>query len=74
MEMLCLLFDNKCPWNEETCSTTAMFGYMKILQWLRENGCPWDVTKLLKEDTWIYCNGQKTMDVLQIKSGIIMCT
>jgi hypothetical protein len=30
------------PWGEETCSNASEFGHMKLLQWLHEQGCPWD--------------------------------
>ena len=29
-------------WNENTCSYTAKYGHLNILQWARANECPWD--------------------------------
>jgi hypothetical protein len=27
-----------------TCLSAAVYGHLKILKWLRANGCPWDRT------------------------------
>jgi hypothetical protein len=29
------------PWNEWTCARAALGGHLEVLQWARENGCPW---------------------------------
>lgn len=29
-------------WNKQLCMTAAFQGDLPLLQWLRENGCPWD--------------------------------
>lgn len=33
-------------WDEQICAAVARLGRLEILQWARENGCPWD------EETW----------------------
>ncbi|CAN0267220.1 unnamed protein product, partial [Scytosiphon promiscuus] len=33
---------NQCPWNEGACSAAAESGHLDELQWLVENGCPWN--------------------------------
>ena len=30
-----------CPWNN-SCGFAAKGGQLKVLQWLRAKGCPWD--------------------------------
>jgi hypothetical protein len=32
-----------CDWDAAACNNAAERGYLDILRWLRENGCPWDV-------------------------------
>jgi hypothetical protein len=29
-------------WSKKTCAAAAEGGYLEVLQWLREKGCPWD--------------------------------
>ncbi len=33
--------ENKCPWDEDTCTAAAKIGHLEILKWLRANKCPW---------------------------------
>jgi len=30
------------PWDWRTCEYAAKGGHLRVLKWLRENGCPWD--------------------------------
>jgi len=32
------------PSDETTCGAAAQHGHLQLLQWLREQGCPWDAT------------------------------
>jgi hypothetical protein len=34
-----------CDWNSKACSTAAVHGHLETLRWLREHGCPWDVSE-----------------------------
>jgi hypothetical protein len=42
LECLKYAHENKCPWNEWTCSYAAWNGYLECLKYAHENGCPWD--------------------------------
>jgi hypothetical protein len=33
-------------WNESTCAQAALRGNLSMLQWLRDNDCPWSSTLL----------------------------
>ena len=32
----------RCEWDEETCEAAAKGGHLEVLQWARQNGCPWN--------------------------------
>ena len=32
--------ENRCQWNEDTCSSAARGEHLDVLKWARENGCP----------------------------------
>ena len=49
---------NDYPWDEDTCCNAAMGGHFKVLQWARENGCPWDAR------TWNHCDDAVMKDWL----------
>lgn len=34
--------EHNAGWNKQLCMTAAFQGDLPLLQWLRENGCPWD--------------------------------
>lgn len=34
--------DPPVPFSEKCCSWSAFWGHLRVLQWLREHGCPWD--------------------------------
>jgi hypothetical protein len=38
-----------CPWNEETCGYAARNGHLDVLQWARQNECPWNKDRCLSE-------------------------
>jgi len=57
LEVLQWAREHGCPWNESTCSATAVGGHLKVLQWAREHGCPWN------EHT---CAGHTTAFILKI--------
>lgn len=31
-------------WLNNVCNVAAMDGHLKLIQWARQNGCPWDIT------------------------------
>ena len=41
-DLLKVLHENGCPWDEETCSNAAKNGHLECLKYLHENECPWD--------------------------------
>jgi hypothetical protein len=36
------VYENGCPWNEQTCSYAATVGRLECLKYAHENGCPWN--------------------------------
>ena len=38
--------ENGCPWNDPTCSNTALSGHSECLKYAHENGCPCEHNKL----------------------------
>ena len=42
LELLKVLHEKGCPWNEDTCRCAAENGHIECLKYARENGCPWD--------------------------------
>jgi len=43
MEALTWLLENGvCSWNEKVCTKVVKRGYLDVLKWLREKGCPWN--------------------------------
>ena len=42
LELLKVLHENGCPWDEGTCFAAASGGHLECLKYLHENGCPWD--------------------------------
>jgi hypothetical protein len=41
-EVLELLHNTGCPWDDAACRYAAQGGHLEVLQWAREHGCPWD--------------------------------
>ena len=44
LELLKVLRENGCPWDETTCGSAARNGHLESLKYAHENGCPWDET------------------------------
>jgi len=42
LEVLVLLRENNCPWNDFTCHLAALGGHLDVLKYAHEKGCPWD--------------------------------
>ena len=42
LELLKVLHEKGCPWNEETCRSAASNDHLECLKYAHENGCPWD--------------------------------
>jgi len=42
LELLKVLHENGCPWDESTCRSAALGGHLECMKYERENGCPWD--------------------------------
>ena len=40
LELLKILHEKGCPWDEETCSKAAEKGHLECLKYAHENGCP----------------------------------
>ena len=41
MDVLKYAHENRCPWDERTCSRAAEWGHLDVLEYARKNGCPW---------------------------------
>jgi len=41
-EMLLYLKENGYIWDEWTCASAALNGYLNCIKFLHENGCPWN--------------------------------
>ena len=39
-DLLKVLHENGCPWNEDTCLNAALNGHLECLTYAHENGCP----------------------------------
>jgi hypothetical protein len=37
-------YSDSFPWNKDTCAYAAESGNVEVLEWLREKGCPLDIT------------------------------
>ena len=42
VNLMILIHENGCPWDEETCAHAADGGHLDCLVYLHEHGCPWD--------------------------------
>ena len=42
LELLKVLRENGCPWDETTCDNAARNGHLECLKYAHENGCPWN--------------------------------
>jgi hypothetical protein len=38
----------QCPFDEDVCNGAILHGHVDTLRWLRESGCPWNVTKVYR--------------------------
>ena len=45
--------------NESVCSNAANGGHLNVLEWARENGCPWDY------DTYVKAASEGHLEVLK---------
>ena len=44
LELLKVLHENGCPWDETTCSEAALNGHLECLKYAHENGCLWSTS------------------------------
>lgn len=47
LDLLKILHENNCPWDEETCSFAAKNGNLNCLIYAYENGCQWNIDTTL---------------------------
>jgi F-box-like len=43
IDVLTLARVHGAAWHEDLCRDAALFGDLKLLQWLHKSGCPWDI-------------------------------
>ena len=64
-----------CPFDVSICDEAAGNGWLEVLQWARNDGCPWDhltsdvhgmqvrVQLQQVQESWIFYSGQRATDV-----------
>ena len=57
LELLKVLHENGCPWDESTCRSAALGGHLECMKYARDNGCPWntDTCFLAAENGHLEC-------------------
>jgi hypothetical protein len=61
-----LLHREGCLWSQEVCYSAAQRGHLQTLRFLRDNGCPWDVSGVSsKSDMCTAAVACGTADILE---------
>lgn len=64
-----------CPSGPCTSQSAVSQGHLEVLQWLKEQGCPWiqqSPNLQRREATWSCCSGRWHMDSPGRRAGVIM--
>ena len=57
LEIINILHENNCPWDEITTKTAACNDNLEVLKYLHENGCPWNksIYEMVIEEDCVEC-------------------